>query len=116
MAKEIIAHIKLQIPAGQANPAPPVGTALGPRGVNIMVPRTDDEKMFSARLRRGVCEMIPVICERTQFVAVVLTCDCENWQPDFLELLTRGQHRIIVSVSRRVLEYALEINRWISHE
>ncbi len=36
MAKEIVAHIKLQIPAGQANPAPPVGTALGPRGVNIM--------------------------------------------------------------------------------
>ena len=34
MAKEIVAHIKLQIPAGQANPAPPVGTALGPRGVN----------------------------------------------------------------------------------
>jgi large subunit ribosomal protein L11 len=36
MAKEVIAQIKLQIPAGQANPAPPVGTALGPRGVNIM--------------------------------------------------------------------------------
>src|SRR5207237_1209935 len=36
MAKEVIAHIKLQIPAGQANPAPPVGTALGPRGINIM--------------------------------------------------------------------------------
>jgi large subunit ribosomal protein L11 len=36
MAKEVVAHIKLQIPAGQANPAPPVGAALGPRGVNIM--------------------------------------------------------------------------------
>ena len=36
MAKEKIAQIKLQIPAGQANTAPPVGTALGPRGVNIM--------------------------------------------------------------------------------
>ena len=36
MAKEVVAHIKLQISAGQANPAPPVGTALGPRGVNIM--------------------------------------------------------------------------------
>ncbi len=36
MAKEVVAQIKLQIPAGQANPAPPVGTALGPRGVNIM--------------------------------------------------------------------------------
>jgi large subunit ribosomal protein L11 len=36
MAKEVVAQIKLQIPAGQANPAPPVGTALGPRGVNII--------------------------------------------------------------------------------
>jgi large subunit ribosomal protein L11 len=36
MAKEKVAEIKLQIPAGQANPPPPVGTALGPRSVNIM--------------------------------------------------------------------------------
>lgn len=36
MAKKVTAHIKLQIPAGQANPAPPVGPALGQHGVNIM--------------------------------------------------------------------------------
>ena len=36
MAKKISGYIKLQIPAGQANPAPPVGTALGQHGVNIM--------------------------------------------------------------------------------
>ena len=36
MAKKIIGFIKLQIPAGQANPAPPVGPALGQHGVNIM--------------------------------------------------------------------------------
>ena len=36
MAKKIIAQIKLHVPAGQANPAPPVGPALGQRGVNIM--------------------------------------------------------------------------------
>ena len=36
MAKEVVATIKLQIPAGQANPAPPVGPALGQNGVNIM--------------------------------------------------------------------------------
>ncbi len=35
MAKEVLAIVKLQIPAGKANPAPPVGTALGPHGVNI---------------------------------------------------------------------------------
>ena len=43
MAKEIEGSLKLQIPAGQANPAPPVGPALGPRGINIM----DFCKMFN---------------------------------------------------------------------
>ena len=36
MAKKAIGFVKLQIPAGRANPAPPVGTALGPQGINIM--------------------------------------------------------------------------------
>ncbi len=36
MAKEIVAKVKLQVPAGKANPAPPVGTALGPHGIQIM--------------------------------------------------------------------------------
>lgn len=36
MAKKIVGYVKLQVPAGKANPAPPIGTALGPRGLNIM--------------------------------------------------------------------------------
>ena len=36
MAKKVAGFVKLQIPAGKANPAPPVGTALGPQGINIM--------------------------------------------------------------------------------
>ncbi len=36
MAKKAVAFVKLQVPAGRANPAPPVGTALGPHGINIM--------------------------------------------------------------------------------
>jgi large subunit ribosomal protein L11 len=36
MAKKVIGFVKLQIPAGRANPAPPVGTALGPQGINII--------------------------------------------------------------------------------
>lgn len=36
MAKKVVAMVKLQIPAGKANPAPPVGSALGPHGINIM--------------------------------------------------------------------------------
>jgi hypothetical protein len=40
-----------------------------------MIPRSDDQKMFRAHLRRSVRKMITVIRERTQFVAVVLTCN-----------------------------------------
>ena len=47
MAKKVIGFIKLQIPAGQANPAPPVGPALGQQGVNIM----DFCKSFNAKLK-----------------------------------------------------------------
>lgn len=36
MAKKVVATVKLQVPAGKANPAPPVGSALGPHGINIM--------------------------------------------------------------------------------
>ena len=36
MAKKATCFVKLQVPAGKANPAPPVGTALGPHGINIM--------------------------------------------------------------------------------
>src|SRR6478736_4079707 len=57
MAKEVIAHIKLQIPAGQANPAPPVGTALGPRGVNIMA----FCKEFNAATQKQSGDILPVV-------------------------------------------------------
>ena len=57
MAKEKIAEIKLQIPAGQANPAPPVGTALGPRGVNIMA----FCKEFNAATKNDAGMVIPVV-------------------------------------------------------
>ena len=45
MAKKVMAVVKLQVPAGQATPAPPVGTALGPHGVNIM----EFVKQFNAK-------------------------------------------------------------------
>src|SRR3989337_1530052 len=57
MAKKVIAEIKLQIPAGQANPAPPVGPALGQRGVNIM----EFCKAFNARTQGGNGILTPVI-------------------------------------------------------
>ena len=57
MAKKVIAIVKLQIPAGKATPAPPVGTALGPHGVNIM----QFTKEFNAKTADQAGMIIPVI-------------------------------------------------------
>ncbi|OFZ79085.1 MAG: 50S ribosomal protein L11 [Bdellovibrionales bacterium RIFOXYD1_FULL_53_11] len=57
MAKKVVGQIKLQIPGGQANPAPPVGPALGQRGVNIM----EFCKAFNARTQDQKGMIIPVI-------------------------------------------------------
>src|SRR5207247_9193186 len=57
MAKEISAQIKLQIPAGKANPAPPVGPSLGQHGVNIM----EFCKQFNARTQKDEGSIIPVV-------------------------------------------------------
>jgi large subunit ribosomal protein L11 len=57
MAKKVIAMVKLQIPAGKATPAPPVGTALGPHGVNIMA----FTKEFNARTADQAGMIIPVV-------------------------------------------------------
>src|SRR5205823_13834214 len=57
MAKEVVATIKLQIPAGQANPAPPVGPALGQNGVNIMA----FCKEFNAATQKQAGDILPVV-------------------------------------------------------
>jgi len=57
MAKKVVAIVKLQIPAGQANPAPPVGPALGQQGVNIMA----FCKEFNAATQSQAGMIIPVV-------------------------------------------------------
>lgn len=57
MAKKVMAIVKLQIPAGKATPAPPVGTALGPHGVNIM----QFTKEFNAKTADQAGMIIPVV-------------------------------------------------------
>ncbi len=57
MAKRILANVKLQIPAGKANPSPPVGPALGQHGVNIM----EFCKAFNAKTQRDEGLIIPVV-------------------------------------------------------
>ena len=57
MAKKVVGQVKLQIPAGQANPAPPVGPALGQQGVNIMA----FCKEFNAATKDQAGMVIPVV-------------------------------------------------------
>ena len=57
MAKKVQGFVKLQIPAGKATPAPPVGTALGPHGVNIM----DFVKAFNAKTPKDDGLIIPAV-------------------------------------------------------
>ncbi|MCL6521272.1 MAG: 50S ribosomal protein L11 [Firmicutes bacterium] len=57
MAKKVAAVVKLQIPAGKATPAPPVGTVLGPHGINIMA----FTKEFNERTKEQVGLIIPVV-------------------------------------------------------
>jgi large subunit ribosomal protein L11 len=56
MAKKATGFVKLQIPAGQATPAPPVGTALGPQGINIMA----FVKEFNSRTQKEMGTILPV--------------------------------------------------------
>ena len=57
MAKKVATIVKLQIQAGKANPAPPIGTALGPRGVNIMA----FCKEFNAATQKQAGDILPVV-------------------------------------------------------
>lgn len=57
MAKKVAGYIKLQVPAGQANPSPPVGPALGQHGVNIM----EFCKQFNAKTQKEGDSIIPVV-------------------------------------------------------
>jgi large subunit ribosomal protein L11 len=72
MAKKVRALLTLQIPAGQANPAPPVGTALGPHGINIM----DFCKAYNERTSSKAGQIIPAqitIFEDRSFAFVLKT-------------------------------------------
>ena len=57
MAKEITGYVKLQVKGGQANPAPPVGPALGSKGVNIM----EFCKQFNARTQEKIGKVLPIL-------------------------------------------------------
>ena len=82
MAKRVKAVVRLQIPAGKANPAPPIGTALGPQGVNIMA----FCKEYNARTQEQVGMIIPAeitIYEDRSFTFITKT-------PPVTDLLKRA--------------------------
>jgi large subunit ribosomal protein L11 len=57
MAKKVLTQVKLHVPAGKANPAPPIGPALGQHGVNIM----DFCKTFNAKTQHQMGDIVPVV-------------------------------------------------------
>ena len=70
--KDVVAVVKIQIPAGKATPAPPVGTALGPHGIQIM----DFAKQYNAATEAQAGTIIPVeisICEDRTFTFILKT-------------------------------------------
>ena len=70
--KDVVAIVKIQIPAGKATPAPPVGTALGPHGIQIM----DFVKQYNAATESQAGTIIPVeisICEDRTFTFILKT-------------------------------------------
>ena len=72
MAKEITGYLKLQIKGGQANPAPPVGPALGQRGINIM----EFCKAFNEKTKEFMGQPVPVvitICKDKKFDFIIKT-------------------------------------------
>ena len=82
MAKKIIGYVKLHVPAGKANPAPPVGPALGQHGVNIM----EFCKTFNERTANQVGDIIPI--EMTVYADRSFTFVCKT--PPAASLLKRA--------------------------
>ena len=74
MAKEIAGFIKLQIKGGAANPSPPVGPALGSKGVNIM----EFCKQFNARTQEKAGKILPVV-----ITVYILHCRHILYQPSY---------------------------------
>jgi large subunit ribosomal protein L11 len=105
--KKVAAFVKLQVPAGQATPAPPVGTALGPHGVNIM----DFCKQFNAQTQSQPGMIIPVeltvyadrsfsFITKTPPAAVLLKKEAGLEMPDLNANDVEAAMRIIAGTAR----------------
>ena len=114
MAKKIDGYIKLQIPAGQANPAPPVGPALGAKGVNIM----DFCKAYNAATQDKAGMVIPVVITVYQDKSFTFELE-ESSCGRFAEKSSRFGQRVwcvlnrdkVGKVTRKQLEEIVEIKK-----
>jgi len=92
MAKEITGYVKLQVKGGQANPSPPVGPALGSKGLNIM----EFCKQFNARTQEKMGTVLPVLItvysDKTfDFVVKTPQLRICCWKPQKLKVVLRSQ-------------------------
>ena len=106
MAKEIIGYVKLQIKGGQANPAPPVGPALGQRGVNIM----EFCKAFNEKTKSLMGKPVPVIItvyKDKKFDFIIKSPPASHFIKEAMKLKSGSNEpgrNIIGSISKKQLE------------
>ena len=111
MAKEIVKRIKLQIPAGKATPAPPVGTALGPAGINLQEFCTK----YNDATRDKMGDIIPVdikVYEDRTFDFVLKTPPAASLIKKFAKINSgskKGAHEIVATLSKNDVKAIAEI-------
>ena len=111
MAKEIVRRIKLQIPAGKATPAPPVGTALGPAGINLQEFCTK----YNDATRDKIGDIIPVdimVYEDRTFDFVLKTPPAASLIKKFAKINSgskKGAHEIVATLSKNDVKAIAEI-------
>lgn len=111
MAKKVSKIIKLQIPAGRANPSPPVGTVLGPAGVNLM----DFCNKYNEATKDKMGDIIPVeitVYEDKSFTFILKTppvSDLLKKAANIIKGSTKGKKEIIGKVSKEDIKKIAEI-------
>ena len=111
MAKEVVKKIKLQIQAGKATPAPPVGTVLGPAGINLQ----DFCTKYNEATREKMGDVLPVeisIYEDRSFDFVIKTPPTAFLLKKFAKIKkgsTKGSNEVIATISKATLKEIAEI-------
>ena len=111
MAKEVVKKIKLQIPAGKATPAPPVGTVLGPAGINL----SDFVNRFNDATKDKMGDIVPVeisIYEDRTFDFVLKTAPAAFLIKKYAKIQkgsTKGANDVVATISKEDLRSIAEM-------